>query len=181
NQTAPPEAPAEPAATTPAQPPVTPPATPPQTPPAAVQSTGTTTQPTPVAVTPPAGAAGSLPTTGQSVEDEEWATDADLGGTEQKAAVGMGRQGHGYGNDPVTYPLATYFRVRERIAIDQIKKAMQLYEALNGRYPRTQDEFRKEIIKANAITLARLPSGVKYRYDPKKAELTVIRAPENVP
>ncbi|MBN1589662.1 MAG: hypothetical protein JW888_09115 [Pirellulales bacterium] len=108
-------------------------------------------------------------------EDDQWATEADLDGIRQKAAVGMGSKGRGYGDDIVTYPLGTYFKIRERISIDQIAHAMQLYKALNGRYPRTQDEFRKQIIEANGIAMATLPNGHKYYYDAEKGELVVIR------
>ncbi len=117
------------------------------------------------------------PSTRQSRDDDQWATDADLGGTRQTAEPGMGKKGRGYGGDTVTYPIAAYFKVRERIALDHMKKAMQLYQALNGHYPRTQDEFRKQIIKANRITLAVLPDGHKYYYDPDKHELMVIKTP----
>ncbi|NLE37907.1 MAG: hypothetical protein GX621_07770 [Pirellulaceae bacterium] len=115
------------------------------------------------------------PPTTQSRPDDQWATDVDLGGTREDTAPGMGQKGRGYGDDIVTYPLATYFRIRERIGLDQIAKAMQLYQATNGYYPRTQDEFRNEIIKPNSITLPVLPQGHKFYYDPDKHELVVIK------
>ncbi|HBO44738.1 MAG TPA: hypothetical protein DD670_12575 [Planctomycetaceae bacterium] len=107
--------------------------------------------------------------------DDQWATEADLGGTASAAGPGMGRQGRSYGADIVTYPIATYFQMRERIGLDQMAKAMQLYQAMNDRYPRTQDEFRNEIIKPNAIRLPMLPDGHKFYYDPEKHELVVIK------
>jgi len=128
----------------------------------------------PVAATPQP-AAMAQPISRQSEEDEQWATQAEQDGVRKKAGVGMGQQGHGYGHDPITYPLAAYFRIRERIGIDQIKHAVDLYKALHGHYPRTQDEFRKEIIKASAIRLPTLPAGEKYLYDPDKGELMVLR------
>jgi len=132
----------------------------------------------PVAVAPtapPAGAAVVQPPSRQSEEDEQWATEADMDGIRKKAGVGMGKQGHGYGNDPMTYPLASYFRIRERVFVNQIKHDMELYKALNGHYPRSQEEFRREIIKAGGITMAVLPPGRKYYYDAKKGELMVVR------
>jgi hypothetical protein len=113
----------------------------------------------------------------RSRDDDQWATEADLQGIREKAGPGMGKKGHGYGNDIVTYPVATYFRVRERIGIELIKKNMQLYQATRGHYPRTQDEFRKEIIKKNHITLPVLPDGHKFYYDPDKHELFVVKPP----
>jgi hypothetical protein len=119
--------------------------------------------------------AGIVANPRQSEEDEQWATEADMKGIREKAAAGMGRQGRTYGNDPFTYPLAQYFHIRQRMGLEQINHAMDLYKATYERYPRTQDEFRKEIIKANAIDLPLLPEGHKFYYDPQKGELMVIR------
>ncbi|MBN2217060.1 MAG: hypothetical protein JW719_06760 [Pirellulales bacterium] len=145
------------------------------TPPAPVASTPAETPPAQPA-TPPPGPAAAVSSAHRPGADDQWATEADAKAVRQKAGVGMGAQGHGYGNDPLTYPLASYFRVRERIGVDQIKHAMDLYKALNGHFPRTQDEFRKEIIKANAIRLPVLPDGDKFFYDPDQGELMVIPA-----
>lgn len=159
-----------------------------QTPPPAAAPTANQTPPTtPVATTPaetptaqpatsPPGPAAAAPPSHRPGADDQWATEADVTAVRQKAGVGMGAQGHGYGNDPLTYPLASYFRVRERIGVDQIKHAMDLYKATNGHFPRTQDEFRKEIIKANAIRLPVLPDGDKFFYDPDQGQLMVIPA-----
>jgi len=98
-----------------------------------------------------------------------------MAGIREKAGVGMGRQGKGYGKDVVTYPLAAYFRMRERIFVDQVKHSMELYKATNGHYPRTQEEFRKEIIKASAMRMAVLPPGHKYYYDAASGELMVVQ------
>ncbi len=94
------------------------------------------------------------------------------------AAPGVGVAGKGYGNGDagfITTPISAYFNVREQLTFDQIAKAMQLYRAIHYGFPKTQEEFDKEIIKANSITLPELPKGHRYQYDPKTGELTVVQ------
>lgn len=89
----------------------------------------------------------------------------------EKADVGVGKKGHGYGNDPLTVPLATLWRVKESVAFRiQIPQAMNLYKAQQGEAPKTHEEFMEKIIKANQIALPELPAGARYSYDPKKSE-----------
>ena len=85
----------------------------------------------------------------------------------------MGKKGQGYGGDPITEPIRQRFRLEEKIILDQIQHGMNNYKALNGRYPRTHEEFMKEIIEAAGISLPELPPDEKYVYDPKDAELKI--------
>ena len=91
----------------------------------------------------------------------------------KKAEVGMGKKGQGYGGDPITEPIRQRFRIEDKIILDQIQHGLNNYKALNGRYPRTHDEFMKEIIQAAAIALPELYPDEKYVYDPKDAELKI--------
>jgi hypothetical protein len=104
------------------------------------------------------------------------------GGTTEKAQVGVGAQGKDYGTPDaglITTPIAAYFTAREQITfLIQIPDAMRTFQALNGRYPKSHDEFMKEIIQAGNIKLPELPVGAKYVYDPEKAELTVVHPPK---
>jgi len=91
----------------------------------------------------------------------------------QKADVGVGRKGH-YKKGLITTPLSVYWRAQERIAFQvQIPHALQLYKAMHGHYPRTKEEFEKEILIPNGIKLPELPQGHRYVYDPEKGELLV--------
>ena len=65
-----------------------------------------------------------------------------------------------------------------RIAIDNIKHAMDLYQATNDRLPKDYDEFMNEIIKANNINLPQLPPYQKYGYDEKEHKLIVLEFPD---
>jgi hypothetical protein len=96
----------------------------------------------------------------------------------EKAQAGVGKQGRDYGGGaimaPVTVPVATYFRTRDRITFDiQIADGMRMYKATNGFAPKTHEEFMEKIIKANQIKLPDLPPGDRYIYIPAREELCV--------
>jgi hypothetical protein len=92
----------------------------------------------------------------------------------EKAGVGSGEKGRGYGGGPVTTPVAAYFSVRERLVFDaEIPHALDLYKATEGHAPRSQDEFMRDIVTANRIRLPTLPPGHRYVYDPKSEQLMV--------
>ena len=56
--------------------------------------------------------------------------------------------------------------------------AIDLYQAENGRYPASYDEFMTEIIKANNIALPRLPPYQAYGYDEKEHKLILLEYPD---
>jgi hypothetical protein len=93
----------------------------------------------------------------------------------EKADVGMGKKGH-YGKGFITTPLSTYWRSKEAIAFRiQVPKALSLYRATNGYFPKTQEEFVREILEPNQIKLPELPDDHRYVYDPETGELQVER------
>jgi hypothetical protein len=77
------------------------------------------------------------------------------------------------------------FRTEERLVLQQITHAMNLYNAEHGRKPRSHNEFWEQIILANnlhpestaRVKLPRLPAGQSYLYDPRDGELK-IRKPQ---
>ena len=91
----------------------------------------------------------------------------------KKADVGMGRKGQGYGVGPIATPIATRFRVEERLVLQNVQHALDLFKATEGRPVKSHDEFMEKIIKANAINLPPLPTGQRYLYDPKEEQLMV--------
>jgi hypothetical protein len=97
------------------------------------------------------------------------------GTARKKAESGVGAQGQGYGAGLITTPLEVYFRAREQITFNiQVADAMRIYRALHDfKGPKSNDEFMKEIIQANRISLPELPAGHRYFYDPKSEELLV--------
>jgi len=96
------------------------------------------------------------------------------GATYQKAEVGVGAKGRGYGPGLITTPVAVYFAARERIVFEiQVPQAMKLYKATSGNAPKSQGEFMQRIIKENQIKLPDLPEGARYLYDPATEQLLV--------
>jgi hypothetical protein len=92
----------------------------------------------------------------------------------EKADVGAGEKGSGYGGGIITTPVSVYWRAQERITYQiQIPQAMQLFKANNGRAPESHEEFMEKIIGEQNIDLPELPVGHKYVYDPKEEELMV--------
>ncbi len=63
----------------------------------------------------------------------------------------------------------------EKISKMGIKRAVDLFYAEHGRYPKDFDEFMSKIIKANNFQLPVLPGGAEYRYDVEKHELIIVK------
>ena len=98
---------------------------------------------------------------------------------EKKADVGATGKGE-YGvtsEEPmsiVTVPVSTYFKAQEMAVFRmQIPSAMNLFQASEGRYPNSEEEFMTKIIKANQIVLPQLPEGDVYFYDVQARELKI--------
>lgn len=95
------------------------------------------------------------------------------------AGVGVGASTQNLENQgeigkAISSPAAAFFRTKERIAFEiQIPKAVQLFEATEGRKPKSEEEFMARIIRENQIALPRLPEGQKYVYRPEEGELWV--------
>ena len=74
----------------------------------------------------------------------------------------------------VTTPVSVYFQAQERSVFDmQIPHAMNLFQATEGRFPNSEEEFMEKIIKANMIVLPKLPEGDSYFYDPATHTLMI--------
>jgi hypothetical protein len=82
-----------------------------------------------------------------------------------------------HATDPITAPVSAYGPMLERISKTQIEAAVNLFNASEGRYPNSYDEFMTRIIKENNIQLPVLPGGKKYQYDVENHQLVVVDAP----
>ena len=95
------------------------------------------------------------------------------------AEVGVGIKGKSLENETgigqmIASPAVTLFRVKEKAVFEiQIPQAMHLNEALEGRKPRSHEEFMQKIIDANRIALPKLPDGQVYKYHPDDGQLWV--------
>ena len=123
--------------------------------------------PPPQAATPPAVTPAAQPP----------AKDPNAGSKEAK--VGVGKKYSRLSKSLIATDFAAMYCVREKLVFEvQIPKAMQLFNAREGRNPKSHAEFMAKIIKEGQITLPELWEGETYRYDPKTAELWVDPPPE---
>jgi hypothetical protein len=79
--------------------------------------------------------------------------------------------------DPFTLQGNAYVSIVGQASIQNIKHAVDLYQAENGRYPKDFDEFMDVIIKANNIALPMLPHYQEYGYDDKEHKLIILEYP----
>ncbi len=100
------------------------------------------------------------------------------------AKVGVGVQGSSLdsikGNDPrmlIVGPAQAYFKTKERIVFDiELPRSAQLFNALQGRDPKTHDEYMREVV--GKIQLPKLPDGKVYKYHPDTNDLWVENEPK---
>ena len=120
--------------------------------------------PNPLGARQPAG-------TNLSNEQSEPATDQ----TAQPAEPGVGKHSRNLAGDGLLItPVRIMFTAEEKVVFDvQIPKAMQIYKALNGRAPKSHDEFVEKIIRENQIRLPELLDGHTYEYDTEQEKLMV--------
>jgi len=79
---------------------------------------------------------------------------------------------------PITISGNAYTSIVGRAAVLKIRHALDLYNALNGRYPESTEEFMAEIIEANNIALPQLPAYQEYAYDAENKRLVVLEYPD---
>lgn len=80
-------------------------------------------------------------------------------------------------SDPITAPVQAYGPMLEQISKTAIAQALNLFNATEGRYPNTHEEFMTRIIQENNIRLPVLPGGKQYQYDVANHQLVVVDAP----
>ena len=77
-------------------------------------------------------------------------------------------------SDPVTGPLEILKKEKIELPMLAIEHALNLYNAAEGRFPQSHDEFMTQIITANNIRLPALPSGLQYQYDVAGHRLVIV-------
>jgi hypothetical protein len=103
-----------------------------------------------------------------------------------KAQVGVGKRGRSLDEyeGVVVTPAKSLFAVKERLIFeDAIPYALTLFNASEGRFPKSHEEFWEKIVKANNLEaqMPELPEGHRYKYDPETHELMVERPKQAAP
>lgn len=125
----------------------------------------------PPAAAPPAPTYDASSRPPQPVIAKPPAPPAQYQASEDHTAKGMKAAELGAG--AVSTPAKVYLRIPDRLVFDQVKHALNLYRASNGDFPKTQEEFDREIIAANNLKLPELPAGSSYVYRPQEGELMI--------
>lgn len=76
--------------------------------------------------------------------------------------------------NPVTGALEAYEPLKQQVSELAITNAVQVFHALEGRYPKDHDEFMAKVIKQNNIRLPQLSPGKRYEYDVANHQLMVV-------
>lgn len=79
--------------------------------------------------------------------------------------------------DPLTAPLTVYQNTKVVVPQLAIEHALNLFNASEGRYPESFEEFMTRIVKENQIALPDLPAGMQFQYDVANHKLLVIQVP----
>ena len=77
-------------------------------------------------------------------------------------------------SDPITGPLEILKKAKVELPMLAIEHALNLYNAAEGRFPQSHDEFMTQIITANNIRLPVLPNGLQYQYDVPGHRLVIV-------
>lgn len=107
----------------------------------------------------------------QSPEEEYELKEAGVGAT--------GKGNYGVTSEEaasiITVPISTYFHAQEKAVFDiQIPQALSLFQASEGRFPNSEEEFMQKIVQANQIILPKLPEGDSYVYDVQSHTLMIL-------
>jgi hypothetical protein len=83
--------------------------------------------------------------------------------------------------DPITITGNAYVVAVNSTAFSNVKHAIDLWQAENGRYPKDYQEFKDEILKPDkpdGLRLPRLPFYQEYGYDEKEHKLVIWEYPD---
>lgn len=95
----------------------------------------------------------------------------------QQAVAGVGKEGQRFKDDTgvakmMTGPLSALANVKQKVVLEiQVKQAIDLFKAQEGRFPKSHEEFMEKCITFNRIQLPELPEGHVYRFNTEKGEL----------
>lgn len=81
-------------------------------------------------------------------------------------------------SNPITGALEAYEPLKQQISQLGIEHAIQLFHALEGRYPKDYDEFMQRVIAENNIRLPVLGKGFRYEYDVENHKLLIVQKSE---
>jgi len=98
---------------------------------------------------------------------------AEIGEFDQKAGKEVVKLDAKVSN-PITGPVEILKAVEVKAPTLLIEQALNFFNANEGRFPKSHEEFMTQIISANKIQLPVLPSGLDYQYDVAGHRLVIV-------
>lgn len=77
-------------------------------------------------------------------------------------------------SNPITGPLEILKPVQVQLPSLLIDQALNIFNANEGRFPKSHDEFMTQVIAPNNIRLPVLPNGLQYQYDVAGHRLVIV-------
>jgi hypothetical protein len=77
-------------------------------------------------------------------------------------------------SNPITGALEAYEPLKQKVGELKIQHSVDIFNAIEGRYPKDHEEFMTKVIKANKIRLPQLGPGKRYQYDVENHALMVV-------
>ena len=81
-----------------------------------------------------------------------------------------------HADDPVLGPVQMLRPTINRIELMNLEHTLDIYNASEGHYPQSYEEFMTKIIKGYGITLTALPPGWEYSYDVANHKVLIVEA-----
>ncbi len=79
-------------------------------------------------------------------------------------------------SNPYTGALEAYEPIKQQLAQLNIEHSVELFHALEGRYPKDHEEFMQRVIRENNIRLPEPGKGFEYQYDVDRHELVIVKS-----
>jgi hypothetical protein len=77
-------------------------------------------------------------------------------------------------SNPITGPVEILKTLQVKMPTLQIEQALNFFNANEGRFPQSHEEFMTQVIAPNNIRLPVLPSGLDYQYDVDGHRLVIV-------
>jgi len=77
-------------------------------------------------------------------------------------------------SNPITGSLEAFEPLKQQVGELKIQHSVDIFNAIEGRYPKDHEEFMTKVIKANNIRLPQLGPGKQYQYDVENHTLMVV-------
>ena len=77
-------------------------------------------------------------------------------------------------SNPITGSLEILKAVQVQLPTLQIEQALNIFNANEGRFPQSHDEFMAQVIAPNNIQLPALPNGLQFQYDVAGHRLVIV-------